>query len=321
MRNVRLNNPGKVVLIVIVTVFAIISFGLVGSKYLRPYVFQLAMPTDYFESQSEKPDEFLEITPSVYSFRHKFNRSLIVDTGEKLAIFDTYNVEHAKALKLVLASNLPGKSIGWVFYSHHHLDHIRGASKLAPESVIAHEDVMSYVKDFPHIKDISPVTLTTDGDTDMNIGITKVEMLYLPRSHSETLYAFYLPSTKVLYLPDLMFKDAIPPFGFPDWYYPGYIRALDRLLKVDAEFYIPSHFDAGTRDDLLSYRNMMVDFRETVLEALSPYEYDAANGERLRTVLKKVYPKLAEKYGHRTGFDAMFISHFGREAAGAYLGY
>jgi len=66
---------------------------------------------------------------------------------------------------------------------------------------------------------------------------------------------------------------------------------------------------------------MMVDFRETVLEALSPYEYDAANGERLRTVLKKVYPKLAEKYGHRTGFDAMFVPHFGREAAGIYLGY
>ena len=92
VRNVRLNNASKVILIAIVTVFVIISFVLLGGKHLRPYIFQLAMPTDYFESQIEKGDEFSEITSSVYSFRHKFNRSLIVDTGAKLAIFDTYNV-------------------------------------------------------------------------------------------------------------------------------------------------------------------------------------------------------------------------------------
>ena len=180
---------------------------------------------------------------------------------------------------------------------------------------------MSYVQDFTYVDDILPVTTTINSDTDMAIGNTQVQILYFPRSHSETLCAFYLPSEKVLFLPDLMFKDAMPPFGFPDWYYPGYIRALDRLLKVNANHFIPTHFDIGTREDLQSYRNMMVDFREAVVQGLAKDDYDAADGGRLRKVLREVYPVLAAKHGHRIGFDAMFIPHFGGQAGGTYLGF
>ena len=118
-----------------------------------------------------------------------------------------------------------------------------------------------------------------------------------------------------------MFKDAVPPFGFPDWYYPGYIRALDRLLTLKAQHYVPTHFDIGQREDLVAYRDMMVDFREAVKNGLAADDYDAADGQRLRRVMKDVYPKLAKKHGHRKGFEAMFIPHFGGQAGGTYLGY
>ena len=304
-----------------ITILAFIAVRSISGNYLRPLVFQLAMPTDYFEPERSKPDEFIEIAKDTYAFRHGFNRSLIADTGEKLAVFDTFSREHARALQQVLARKFPRKTVGWVFYSHHHLDHIRGAGELAPEVVVAHKDVMSYVKDFSYIDDILPVSSTIEGDTDIVISNIQVQMLYFPRSHSETLCAFYLPSAKVLFLPDLMFKDAVPPFGFPDWYYPGYIRALDRLLAIDAKYFVPTHFDLGTRDDLLSYRNMMVDFREAVVNALSKYDYDAADGGNLRAALREVYPILEKEHGHRVGFDAMFIPHFGGQAGGTYLGY
>ncbi len=294
---------------------------MVGGNHLRPLIFQFAMPTNYFEPQRAKPDEFIELTDGIYAFRHGFNRSLVVDAGDTLAVFDTFDGEHARILRQVLADRFPGKPVGTVVYSHNHLDHIRGAGALSPERVIAHKDVMSHVRDFPYADDVLPVTQTIEGDTEIMIGDTLLRMLYLPRSHSETLYAAYLPDAKVLFLPDLMFKDAMPPFGFPDWYYPGYIRALDRLLAVDAAHYVPTHFDMGSREDLQGYRDMMVDFRETVVQALAKYDHDAANGEYLRAVLKEVYPVLAERHGHRIGFDAMFIPHFGGQAGGMYLGY
>ena len=49
------------------------------------------------------------------------------------------------------------------------------------------------------------------------LGAERASLGFDPRSHSETLYAFYFPNEKLLFLPDLMFKDAVPPFGFPDW--------------------------------------------------------------------------------------------------------
>ena len=89
-------------------------------------------------------------------------------------------------------------------------------------------------------------------------------MLFMPRSHSTTLFCFYFPDHSVVFAPDMMFVQAMPPFGFPDWYYPGYIRALDRLIALDAAHYVPSHFDEGGKADLVAYRDMMVDFRDTV---------------------------------------------------------
>lgn len=311
----------KLLVVAAVAVLAIIGLGLANGNHLRPLVYQFAMPTDYFEPERAKPDEFVRIASHTYAFRHGFNRSLVVDTGERLAVFDTFNRDHARALQQVLAAEFPERPVGWVFYSHHHLDHIRGAGELSPEEVIGHTDVMSYVRDFPYVADVLPVTSAMTGDSEITIGNIQVKMLYFPRSHSETLYAFHLPSENVLFLPDLMFKDAMPPFGFPDWYYPGYIRALDRLLRVDADHFVPTHFDMGTRDDLLSYRDMMVDFRETVGTALAEYDYDAADGARLRKVLREIYPVLARKHGHRIGFDSMFIPHFGGQAGGTYLGY
>ena len=107
-----------------------------------------------------------------------------------------------------------------------------------------------------------------------------------------------------------MFVKAMPPFGFPDWYYPGYIRALDRLIALNAAHYVPSHFDSGSRKDLIEFRNMMVDFRDAVSVGLSKFNYEAASGKNLRAVMDGVYPVLQERYGDWHGFDAMFVPHF-----------
>ncbi len=98
-------------------------------------------------------------------------------------------------------------------------------------------------------------------------------------------------------------------------------RGTEYLYKVDATYFVPTHFDVGTREDLQSYRNMMVDFREAVVQRLAKHDYDAADGGRLRTVLREVYPILAKKHGHRIGFDPMFIPHFGGQAGSTYLGF
>lgn len=310
--------PGAVLLVAVAAAVTI-GAGDPGGR-LRGALFRQAIPTNYFEP-FRTTAQFDRVRDNVYAFRFGFNRGLVVDTDAGLAVFDTFNREFASALKRELAAAFPEKPVRWVFYSHHHLDHVGGAALLEPSEIVGHADINQSLDDWPRAREFARVTTPLDGDTDMQLGATRLKLLYMPRSHSTTLYAFHLPDADVVYAPDLMFVKAMPPFGFPDWYYPGYIRALDRLLALNAKHYVPSHFDNGSRDDLMAYRNMMVDFRDVVDRGLQEHGYDAASGANLRAVFDRAYPILRRRYGDWHGFDAMFVPHFGGQASGTYLGY
>ena len=287
---------------------------------IKGFLFKQALPLAYFEPHRTAA-EFEQVSKNIYAFRFGFNRGLVVDTEEGLAVFDTFNRDFAAALKEQIQESFPGKQVRWVFYSHHHLDHVGGAATLEPQEIVGHKDINSSFDDWPRADSFLRVTMPLQGDTEMLLGSTNLKLLYMPRSHSTTLYAFHFPEQDVVYAPDMMFVKAMPPFGFPDWYYPGYIRALDRIIALNASHYVPSHFARGSRADLIAYREMMVDFRNTVTQALARYEFDAASGTNLRAVFEEAYPELRDRYGEWHGFDAMFIPHFGGQAGGAYLGY
>jgi len=268
-----------------------------GAGGLKGAIFRQALPTDYFEPYATLPAKWERVTDRAFSFRYGFNRGLIVDTEQGLAVFDTFNEAYAAALQEALDDHFPEERVRWVFYSHHHLDHIRGASVLDPEEIVGHIDINATLDDWPHAEDVARVTTPLEGDLDVTLGSVRLQLLFMPRSHSLTLYGFYLPDEGVVFAPDMMFVKAMPPFGFPDWYYPGYIRALDRLIALEAEHYVPSHFDNGSRDDLIAYREMMVAFRETVAAGLAEHNYEAASGANLRAVFDEAYPTLRDRYG------------------------
>jgi hypothetical protein len=120
----------------------------------------------------------------------------------------------------------------------------------------------------------------------------------------------------------MMFVRMVPPYDFPDYYYPGYVRALDRLIALDAQHYVPSHGRRGSRDDLIAYRDMTVDFQQTVRsEMLARSVESATDGTVMREVLKASYDRLEPRYRDWHGFDAMFVPRFGRQVGGTYLGY
>ncbi|HKO93499.1 MAG TPA: MBL fold metallo-hydrolase [Polyangiaceae bacterium] len=287
---------------------------------LKEWQLQLAIPTDYFEPQLDAADEFEQVRGPLHAFRHGIDRSLVLDAGEALAVFDTYNPEHSRRLRAELQHRFPGKPVRWVFYSHHHLDHIQGAAELQPVEVIAHERVMGYVADWPDAQ-VLPVTRALKGDASLQLGAVPVQLLYLGQSHTDTLYAFHFPEQGALFAPDAAFLRSLPPFGLPDYYYPGYLRALDRLAALEFELCIPAHFSRGTKADLLQYRQLMIDFRQASAALVADMGGDPSRGAGQRARIGAAYRSLQQKYGDWHGFDAMFIPHFLGGIGGAYLGF
>ncbi|BBM03151.1 MBL fold metallo-hydrolase [Microbulbifer sp. GL-2] len=306
-----------------ITLISIVAF-LIGAcdSGFRQTMMKQAIPIDYFEPFTELPAQLVQHSDQLYSFRLGMNRAMILKTSDGLAVFDSFNKNFSKALFAELKRWFPGQAVRWLVYSHNHLDHIRGGAYLNPKIVVGHADINHLILDWEHpLNDVLPVTETVKGDMTLKLGDQTVHFLYMPKSHSSTLYGFFIEKENAVFAPDMMFVNTFPPFGLPDWYYPGYIRALNRLIDLNAKIYIPSHFNEGSKVDLINYRDMMVDFRKTVEREMAKLEYEPDQGKKLRAIFDVVYPELQEKYGHWHGFDAMFVPHFAGQIGGTYLGF
>lgn len=289
---------------------------------LKGWILSRAMPQSYFGHFETIKPALYQVSGPVYAFEHGFARSLVLRTPGGVAIFDTFAVKHAMEMKETIEREFPGEEIKWVVHSHNHLDHIRGSSVFEGAEIIGHEDVNQLIGDWPHAaQTVAATTRPLSGDQTITLGDVDIKALYMPFSHSHTLYAFYIPSEDVVFAPDMMFVKTVPPFGFPDFYYPGYIRALDRIIDLDATHYVPSHGWRGNRDDLITFRDMTTGFHEVIerelLARIDRAEEDATIGE----ILRVAYPALKAEYGDWHGFEAMFVAKFGRHLGGSFLGY
>lgn len=319
-----MSSTKRVTLVVGVALAALIGALAVGFQSpLRGWLYSQAMPAAYFSHFNTIEPSLYQVSGPVYAFETGFTRSLVLRTSQGVAIIDTFNETHAGAMKGAIERQFPGEPIRWIIFSHNHLDHIRGSTLFAGAEVIGHADVNQLVSDWPEAGEgVAQVTRTMSGDQTLMLGDVEVQALYMPFSHSHTLYGFLVPSAGVVYAPDMMFVQTVPPFDFPDFYYPGYIRALDRLIALNVEHYVPSHAWRGDRDDLIAYRDMTVEFQSTVrAEILSRGAEAPTDGAALRSALRAAYARLEPKYCDWHGFEAMFIPKFGRHVGGTYLGY
>ena len=305
-------------------VFAALIAFVVGFRVpITGWLYSQAMPAAYFSHFDTIKPALYQVSGPVYAFEAGFTRSLVLRTQAGIAVFDTFGDEHATAMKEAIAKQFPGEAVRWVVFSHNHLDHIRGSNQFAGAEVIGHADVNQLVADWPDAgQGIAPVTRPISGDQTLQFGDVEVQALYMPYSHSHTLYGFHVPGASVVFAADMMFVKTVPPFDFPDFYYPGYVRALDRLIALNAKHYVPSHTWRGTRDDLIAFRDMTVDFQTTVKNEILARGTEApTDGAALSASLRAAYHKLQPKYGDWHGFDDMFVPKFGRHVGGTYLGY
>jgi len=317
-------SPGRIIVLAVLALAAVAAIALFdGGNSLRKTVFAQALPAAYFSEYDRIAPALYRVSGPVYAFEKGFTRSLVVRTSEGIAVIDSFNDAHATALKAALEHEFPGEAIRWVILSHNHLDHVRGSELLAGLEIIGHSDVNQLVADWPDAAlGVATVTSPITGDQTLQLGDVSIEALYMPFSHSHTLYGFHIPAAGVVYAPDMMFVRMLPPFDFPDFYYPGYIRALDRLLALGAAHYVPSHGDRGTAEDLMAYRTMTAEFQEAVRTRLVARGVESAtDGPLMREILGEAYDELEPKYGQWHGFNDMFVPKFGRHMGGTYLGY
>lgn len=294
----------------------------VAAAGCRSFILETVMTTvePYFHGPGIDGSKFEQVSDKVYTFRWNWYRNLIIVTDAGLVVIDPMNAAMATALKHELDQKFPDKKVHTLIYSHYHLDHTRGGAALAPVEVIAHEKCARYWKEFEHHDVLEPTRVIT-GDTTLMIGGVEIRALYLGLSHTDTLYAFHLPSEKLVFTADLGLVKSVAPVGVPDRYAPGYLAALNRIAALDFDIFVPSHFGVGTKQDLTDWRDMLEDSRRLAREALHQTGSLGTREGQMAQYFDTVYYPMRAKYGSWHGFNEMFILNLVRDLEGEMLGH
>lgn len=183
-----------------------------------------------------------------------------------------------------------------VLVTHYHADHIYGlqAFKDAGARIIAHQGARAYLHSETALlrlqasrQDLAPwVDQDThlveadqwiDGVQDVVVGGVRFVLHPVGPAHTPEDMVVYLPSEKVLFAGDLVFRSRIPFVGQADS--GQWIKSLDILLGFDASVVVPGHgpLTRDARKDMQLTRDYLVYLRTSMgLAAKNMEPFDEA---------------------------------------------
>jgi glyoxylase-like metal-dependent hydrolase (beta-lactamase superfamily II) len=181
-----------------------------------------------------------------------------------------------------------------VIVTHYHADHIYGLQtfKALGARVVAHRAALQYLNSDTarqrlqvSRQELAPwVDGNTrlveaeewlDGPRVLTVGGVRFEINPVGPAHTPEDLVVYLPSEKVLFAGDLVFRSRIPYVGQADSRH--WITALDSLLKFDTRVIVPGHgaLSSEARKDMQLTRDYLTYLRATMGQAaknLEPFE-------------------------------------------------
>lgn len=230
-------------------------------------------------------------TPSNQNF---ISNAAFVITPAGVVVIDALGSPALAERLLAEIKNVTPIPVTHVLVTHYHADHIYGLQtlKAAGAKILAHEAARVYLNsDTARLRleasrqELAPwVNKDTrlvaadewiDSDRSITVGGIVFEIKRVGPSHTPEDIAIYLPSEKVLFAGDLVFRSRIPYVGQADSRH--WILALDQLLAFDIQVIVPGHgaISRQARNDMQLTRNYLEYLRSKMAQAarnMEPFE-------------------------------------------------
>jgi glyoxylase-like metal-dependent hydrolase (beta-lactamase superfamily II) len=189
---------------------------------------------------------------------------------------------------------ITSQPITHVIATHYHADHIYGLQvfKALGAHIIAHRAGLDYLNSqtaklrlqasreelAPWVDENTRLVEADewiDGAKDLEVGGVHFQIKPVGPSHTPDDLAIYLPSEKVLFVGDLVFRSRIPFVGQADSRH--WVTAIDELLAFDTSVMVTGHgpMSLEPRKDMQLTRDYLVYLRETMGKAaknMDPFE-------------------------------------------------
>jgi len=267
-------------------------------------------------AQGPPPFETRKITDNVYIFRYQHHQSMFVVTPEGVIATDPIAFLRPEAASTYLAEirKITRAPIKYLVYSHHHYDHIAGGKpfKEAGARVVAHRNAKIRLEALRYPDVVLP-DIAVDDKFVIELGGTRLELIYVGRNHSDNSLAMLLPKEKLLFTVDFLPIQQVHFRDLPDGYLPDWFDSFDRVLALNWERMIPGHPTAdgrlGTKNDVRELKQYTTDLSNAVKEAASQGKcFDAA----MKEIKLPKYEKWANYELYLPGNIERFCEYWGR---------
>jgi glyoxylase-like metal-dependent hydrolase (beta-lactamase superfamily II) len=215
---------------------------------------------------SPPPFATTKVTDNVYVFRMMGHQAMFVVTPEGVIATDPVGFVNKKGGEIFLAEirKVTQAPVKYVVYSHHHYDHIAGGKpfKDAGATFVAHRNAHKQLAALKNPEIVLPDQLVDERST-IELGGTRLDLLYVGRNHSDNSLVMYLPKEKIIFAVDFLWLGTIAFRDLPDSFIPDWFDSLDRVLALDWDRMIPGHPGPGGRlgnkDDVRYIKGYMTD--------------------------------------------------------------
>lgn len=274
---------------------------LIGAEYVDHLLYQdREILPDIYDNPNENLEKSLvHVKGNLY--RHTngtlpaLHSGLVLITKEGAIVIDPALTQAAIWLKEEIKTrfNVPVK---YVILTHGHYDHAGGSQifQQAGAKVIIQKNGLEAI-----VGEKLPTALPDivfEDQLTMKVGGETIVIDHIAPSHSNSMSVITFPDYKAMQLTDIGESETMPYNDFLDFYYDGWIKTLDWVLKQDVDYIDVGHYTPATLENIKDLREYMVSLHDQVLTLVR----EGQSWDQLYRNVK--FPENVRKWG---GFDSM----------------
>jgi len=262
----------------------------------------------------------LEIIPGHYRYENGNRVAGVIVTDEGAVVLDGLsNPEMGQDVRAkVLAAT--GQPVRYLVNSTFHNNYTRGNAAYTDVVSIGHE---FYREDLVTLMEENGASaeerasrlpkMTFTENMTLYLGGKEIQIIHIGPAHTRGDSIMYVPEDRIVYVSELIFYNQFP---FYNSGYIGWIDAIDRILAMDVDIFVPGQ-GPMTYDDPRESRDKFLAIRQILVDARDGVQAQIAQGATEEEVLQNV---TLEQYAYvGDAFEAqsqVMLSRMYRELVG-----